>query len=393
MKVLYLDCASGISGDMTVAALLDLGADIAVVMKGLESMKVPGWKATAKKAMKGPLAGTAFRVEVDESASGGDRSLSQIEALISGSDIPEGAKNLALSAFQKLAEAEATIHGTTLDQVHFHEVGAADSIVDIVGAAIAVNLLAPDRIVISPIAMSRGHVRCRHGLIPLPAPAALELAKGIPIRRPPVPITRELATPTGLALAKAFATEFGEMPEGTISAIGTGLGHAEFPWPNVLRAILLETEEALLSDRVIQLEANLDDMTGEALAFALESALSQGALDAWLVPIHMKKGRPGFIFSVLCEPGDEQKLTALMLRETSTLGVRRRRLERTILARETSTVSTAFGVISCKLARQGGTPKIKPEFEDCHRAARAYGVPLATVTNAALKAALDALQD
>lgn len=391
MKVLYLDCASGISGDMTVAALLDLGADVDVMMKGLESMKVPGWRAAAKKAMKGPLAGTAFRVEVDETASGGDRSLPDIETLINGADISEGAKILALSAFRKLAEAEAAIHGTTIEHVHFHEVGAADSIVDIVGAAIAVDQLAPDRIVVSPIAMSRGHVRCRHGLIPLPAPAALELAKGIPIRRPPMPITRELATPTGLALAKAFASEFGEMPEGTVSAVGTGLGHAEFPWPNVLRAILMETQDAQPTDQVVQLEANLDDMTAEAMAYVLESALSKGALDAWLVPIHMKKGRPGFIFTVLCKPDDEQACTALILRETSTLGVRRRNLERTILEREALTVTTRFGSIRCKIAHYEGDPKIKPEYEDCSHAAREHNVPLSAVTNEALLAAQDML--
>ena len=392
MKILYLDCASGISGDMTVAALLDLGADAAKVLAGLESMNVPGWKAVAKRAMKGPLAGTSFRVEVDESASGGDRSLPQIETLIVGADIREPAKKLALQAFRSLAEAEATIHGTTIEHVHFHEVGAADSIVDIVGAAIAVDLLAPDRIVVSPIPMSRGHVRCRHGLIPLPAPAALELAKGMPVRRPPAPTTRELSTPTGLALAKTFAAEFGELPEGTITDIGYGLGHAEFPWPNVLRAILIETSCSPLRDQVVQLEANLDDMTPEAMAYALERVLAEGALDSWLVPIHMKKGRPGFIFNVLCEPSAGERLSALMLRETTTLGVRRTVLERSILAREALTVSTRFGEIRCKVARlEGMPPKVKPEYEDCRKAAAESGEALAVVTAEALSKALETL--
>jgi len=381
MKTLYLDCASGISGDMTVGALLDLGVDASIVLAGLESMGVSGWHASATKAMKGPLAGTAFRVDVDEAASGGDRSLPDIEVLIHRAAISEGARTLALKAFRLLAQAEATIHGTTIDQVHFHEVGAADSIVDIVGSAIAVELLAPDRIVFSPISMSRGHVRCRHGLIPLPAPAALELAKGLPIRRPPAPTMRELATPTGLALAKAFATDFGEMPEGIITGIGYGLGHTEFPWPNVLRAVLVQEAAPLLSDTVALLEANLDDMTAEAMAHALERLMEAGALDAWLTPIHMKKGRPGFTFSVLCEPQEEQRLAALMLRETTTLGLRRSRSERFILPREVQVVETRFGPIRCKVARVEGAPaRVKPEYEDCRRAAAESGESLLSVT-------------
>jgi pyridinium-3,5-bisthiocarboxylic acid mononucleotide nickel chelatase len=390
MRTLYLDCASGISGDMTLGALLDLGVDPGPVMAGLESMGVTGWHATAKKAMKGPLAGTAFRVEVDEAASGGDRSLPDIEALIQKARISEGARALALRAFRLLAQAEATIHGTTIDQVHFHEVGAADSIVDIVGSAIAMDALAPDRIVFSPISMSRGHVRCRHGLIPLPAPAALELAKGLPIRRPPAPTMREMATPTGLALAKAFATDFGEMPDGVVSAIGYGLGHTEFPWPNVLRAVLVEEASQLLTDVVALLEANLDDMTGEAMAHALERVLEAGALDAWLAPIHMKKGRPGFIFSVLCAPQDEQRLAALILRETTTLGIRRSRSERFILPREVRVVETRFGPIRCKVS-QGVPPRVKPEFEDCRRAAAESGETLLAVTEEIRCKALETL--
>jgi len=393
MKLLYLDCASGISGDMTLGALVDLGASMDAIQAGLASMEVAGWKATARKAMKGPLAGTAFRVEVDESLSGGDRSLPDIEALIHKAKLSERARTLALRAFRMLGEAEAAIHGTTLDQVHFHEVGAADSIVDIVGSAIALDLLGIDEVIVSPIPMSRGHVKCRHGLIPLPAPAALLLARDMPICKPPAPTLRELSTPTGLALAKAFASAFGEMPEGIVRAVGCGLGGHNLPWPNVLRAVLLESTIDVQTDRVMLLEANLDDMTGEALAFAQEQVLEAGALDVWLAPIQMKKGRPGFIFSVLCEPREANRLSGLILRETTTLGVRRRVLERTILSRETITVETRFGSIRCKISRlEDGSVRVKPEFEDCRTIALASGTSLAVVSAESLAMALAQLQ-
>ena len=380
MSVLYLDCCSGISGDMTVGALLDLGADPEALAAGLASLGLPGWQARHGRAMKGVLAGTRFEVDVAET--GPERSLPEILRLIEASAIPTGAKARARKAFELLAEAEGAVHGMPPEQVHFHEVGAADSIVDIVGAALCVELLAPARIVVSPIPMARGFVRCRHGLIPLPAPATLNLAKGIPICKPPAPILRELATPTGLALAKALADGFGELPEGILLRAGVGIGKAEFPWPNVLRALLLD--EAPARDRVRQLEANLDDMTPEALAHALDRLMAEGALDAWLTPVHMKKGRPGFTLGVLCAPSEGDRLAAVMLRETTTLGVRHSDLDRTVLPRELVTVATEYGPIRCKVAQ--GLPKAKPEFEDCRRAAEASGATLAAVTEAALRA-------
>lgn len=388
MKLLYLDCASGISGDMVLGALIDLGADMARIQAELDHLGVPGWKATARKGMKGPLAGTAFRVEVDESLSGGERSLPDIEALILKAALPARAQDLALKAFRMLGEAEAAIHGTTVEHVHFHEVGAADSIVDLVGSAIALDLLGVDRVIVSPIPLSRGHVKCRHGLIPLPAPAALLLARDMPVCKPPAPTLRELSTPTGLALAKAFADEFGDLPEGTVRAVGCGLGGHNLPWPNVLRAVLLDSKaEAMQKDRVVLLEANLDDMNGEALAHAQDRLLEAGALDAWLVPIQMKKGRPGFILSVLSEPNAAEHLSACILRETTTLGVRRRELERRILARETLTVKTVYGTIRCKVSRlEDGAVRVKPEFEDCRAAAIAHHRSLAEVQAEALAA-------
>ena len=388
MKTLYLDCFSGISGDMAVGALLDLGADRARVLAGLEGLGLPGWRASITRTTQGILAGTAFRVVLAPEAAGGERSLRDIEALLGGAELPAGARDLALRAFRLLGEAEARVHGLAVEEVHFHEVGAVDAIVDLVGAALCLEDLAPEAVVVSPLPMARGFVRCRHGLLPLPAPATLELARGVPVCRPPGPTVRELCTPTGLALVRAVATGFGELPAGVVAGLGHGLGTAELPWPNVLRAVLLEAEAGAGPDRVVLLEANLDDMTGEALAYALDRMLAEGALDAWLAPIVMKKGRPGFTLGVLCAPGEEARLEALMLRETRTLGVRRSVLERSVVERREVTVATRAGAIRGKVAfPPGASPRFKPEFEDCRRAAQACGLPLHEVVAQACQAA------
>lgn len=392
MSILYLDCVSGISGDMTVGALLDLGVSPDVLMEGLASLELPGWKASHGRGIKGVLAGTSFSVELDPKAQDAERNLPEIERLIVRSRISERAKERSLKAFHLLAEAEGSVHGLPPEQVHFHEVGAADSIVDLVGAAICVDSLAPAKVVVSPIPMARGYVRCRHGLIPLPAPATLALAKGVPICKPPMPTTRELATPTGLAIARAFADEFAELPEGTVRRLGYGLGRANFPWPNVLRALLLDESETADAKTVRQIEANIDDMSSEGLAHALERLMAGGALDVWLTPIHMKKGRPGFTLSVLCPKSESDRMAQMILCETTTLGVRYSDLQRTILLRDIITVQTPFGPIRCKVARMEGLPpKVKPEYEDCSRAAEDAGRPLWVVTEAALIAALESL--
>ena len=389
MSTLYLDCVSGISGDMTVGALLDLGADPEALRSGLASLALEGWTAETRKGMKGALSGTAFRVRLDPEAGGAERTWPDIRALIEGAAVPERVRRIALAAFRHLAEAEGSVHGIPPEQVHFHEVGAVDSIVDIVGAAICLDQLAPGRVVVSPIPMARGFVRCRHGLIPLPAPATLALAQGMPICRPPQPTTRELATPTGLALAKAAAEDFGDLPVGVVRKTGYGLGQADLPWPNVLRAVLLDEASCVGDpDKVLQLEANLDDMTAEALAHALDRLMAEGALDAWLTPIHMKKGRPGFTLGMLCRPSEGERFAALVLRETTTLGVRYGTLDRRILPREMQTVATKHGVIHCKLARLAdGSVRIKPEFEDCRKAAEAVALPLSAVEEEARLAA------
>ncbi|MBP1626056.1 MAG: hypothetical protein H6Q00_531 [Holophagaceae bacterium] len=385
MKLLYLDCVSGISGDMTVGALLDLGLDTEAFRASLTSMGLEGWDPVWSRARKGVLAGTAYRPTPRPGLVEPERHLAEIEALILAARLPEPVVQKSLAAFRLLAEAEARVHGVPVETIHFHEVGAGDAILDIVGAALAIHLLAPDRVLASPIPMTRGWVRCRHGRIPLPAPATLALAEGVPITRPPQPLMRELATPTGLAIARTMTDGFGELPEATLLRSGYGLGKAELPWPNVLRAILLETPDAG-SDRVALLEANLDDMSPEALAFATEQLLAAGALDVWLTPILMKKGRPAQTLSLLCEPEATERFAMAILRETSSLGVRHRVLDRTVLPRELVPVETRFGTIRCKVARLEGQIRIKPEFEDCRSAALSGGIPLAEVQEAALAA-------
>ncbi|WP_005038194.1 nickel pincer cofactor biosynthesis protein LarC [Holophaga foetida] len=389
MKLLYLDCVSGISGDMTVGALLDLGLDTEAFRAGLASLGLDGWDPAWSKARKGVLAGTAYRPTPRPDLVEPERHLAEIEALILAARLPEPVVQKSLAAFRLLAEAESRVHGVPVETIHFHEVGAGDAILDIVGAALAIHLLAPDRVLASSIPMTRGWVRCRHGRIPLPAPATLALAEGVPITRPPQPVMRELATPTGLAIARTMTDGFGELPEATLLRSGYGLGKAELPWPNVLRAILLETPDAG-SDQVALLETNLDDMTPEALAFATERLLGEGALDVWLTPILMKKGRPGHTLSLLCPSEAMERFAGSILRETSSLGVRHRILERTLLPREQIPVETPYGTVRCKVAHLEGKQRVKPEYEDCRAAALASGASLAHVQEAALAAFLDA---
>ena len=388
MRILYLDCLSGVSGDMVVGALLDLGADPARLREGLKSLGLPGWKVEIRRASKGILAGTVFRVALDPGRGGGERNLQEIESIIAGAGLPARARTLALAAFRALAESEARVHGIPVPDVHFHEVGALDAILDIVGAALCIGELAPDQVLVSPLPMARGFIRCRHGLLPLPAPAALDLALGVPICRPPGPTARELCTPTGLAIVRAVATEFGGIPDGVVSGIGYGLGMADLPWPNVLRALMLERTGPEPAERVVLWEANIDDMTAEGLAHALDRAMAEGALDAWLAPVTMKKGRPGFTFGLMCRPDQAEHLGDLILRETTSLGARRSDLGRRVVPRREAEVQTALGPIRCKVAfPPGSPPRVKPEFEDCRRAALRAGIPLAEVLALALAAA------
>jgi uncharacterized protein (TIGR00299 family) protein len=369
MKICYLDAFSGISGDMTVGALLDAGADSAALVRALESLGT-GAAFRIEKTTRRGIAASKFYVD------GGDskhhRHLKDILELIGKAALTDRAKQNATAVFQRLGEAEAKVHGIALTKVHFHEVGAVDSICDIVGACAAFDLLNVDAIHISPLNVGSGTVNTEHGILPVPAPATAELLAGKPIyaRGPSV----ELTTPTGAAIAVTLAAEFGAMPAMTITGTGYGAGDKDFnEHANVLRVLIGDTSGAAESTTVAVLEANIDDSTPQVLAYAMERLLEAGALDVTLENVLMKKNRPGTLIRVIAKPEDREHLAKVMFAETTTLGLRIYGAERRVKARRFQEVDTPHGKVKIKIADDGS---FSPEYEDCRTLARATGIPL-----------------
>lgn len=395
MRIAYLDCASGISGDMTLGALVDAGADLAQIQAGIDSLGLPSCRLVSSIVKKNGFRGTQIQVEHEPEHK--HRHLHHITAMIEGSTLSTRQKELATRIFRKLAEAEAKVHGSTIEKVHFHEVGAVDSIADIVGAAIGFDLLGIERIVCSPIPTGHGTVQIAHGRCSIPAPATAELLRGIPIAA--LDVEGELTTPTGAAIVAALASEFGPVPSMTIDRIGYGAGQKEFPQANVLRLLVGEAASATVSaepnaanksprtESIILLETNLDNITGEAIGHAVEQLWAAGSLDVALTPIQMKKGRPGVLLSVQSRPADANRLEEIVFRETPTLGVRRTMVSRTVLARKEQTVNTHWGDVKGKVAfLPDGSQRFSPEFESCRELAERNGVPLSAVMDAAVAA-------
>ncbi len=416
MKRLYLDVFSGLSGDMLVGALLDLGVELRVLERELRRLPVSGYHLHAARAKKSDIEGTKFDVHLEGAGCGEDHGHSHphdpghghshehghahehrdhgaIRRLISESSLGDWVKEKSLAVFQRLAVAEGKIHGVPPDRVHFHEVGAVDSIVDIVGACIALDLLGRPRVASGPLVDGTGFVRCAHGRMPLPAPATLAVlgARGVGISQCEEP--HELLTPTGAALLAEFAESFGPM-HGVVGAkVGYGLGTRDNRTrPNVVRALLWEEAEAASehdweTDTVAVLETNIDDLNPEILGHVLEKALRWGALDAFHTPVQMKKQRPGVVLTILCATDDADRFTELLLTETSAFGVRRSLAERRKLRREVVEVSTPFGKVKVKLGHlDGHTVQAAPEFESCRSVAAMAGVPLREVYEAAVAA-------
>jgi hypothetical protein len=373
MKIAYLDAFSGISGDMTVGALIDAGAPADSVMEALLSMNA---RVSVERVKRGGVAASKFRVENETGA--GHRHLPAILDMIAKARIGEKAKRDASAVFTKLGEAEARVHGVAIEKVHFHEVGAMDSIADIVGACVALELLAVDELRCSFVNVGSGTVKTEHGVLPVPAPAAASLLQGVPIysRGPSL----ELTTPTGAAIVATLAAGFGAMPAMRIAAIGYGAGEREFPeHPNVLRVMIGESTRAPQATLVSLIEANVDDVTGEVLGHAIERLMEAGALDASLSPLLMKKGRPGSWLRVIAKPEDQERLAQLILAETSTLGLQIHAAERRVVERSMTTVETEFGTIRMKISENG----FKPEYEDCRAIVARTGTPLPKVIAAA----------
>ncbi len=393
MKIAYFDCFSGVSGDMTLAALLACGADEAAFRDRLAALNVPGYELRVQRITREGITATDVDVKLIETEQGHGRHLSDIAAILDSSPLPPRVRQNALAVFTRLADAEAKIHGTTREQIHFHEVGAVDAIVDIVGSCLLLDMLGVERVVMSSIPCGYGTIQCQHGIMPVPAPATMELLQGFPVHS--VDIKGELVTPTGAALLTTLADpqSAGRMPAMRVLTSGFGAGKKQFKpdMPNLLRVILGETEEAEAGrdktpQTVAVLETNLDDQNPEGFDLLMERAFAAGALDVFFAPIQMKKNRPATLLSVLCPPDKADALAALLFRETGTFGIRAREQRRYTLARSWRTVATEFGDIRLKAgAWQGEEVTVAPEYEDCKRAALAHGIPLRRVYEAALR--------
>lgn len=386
MRCGYFDCFGGVAGDMVLGALIDAGLSLDVLRDVIARLRLPDVALDVARVRRGALAATQVSVQVGPAARRGHRHLPDILDLIAAAELPAAAADRAARVFRRLAEAEARVHGIPVEKVHFHEVGAADAIVDIVGACVGLETLGLERIVCSPLPPGSGSVCCEHGVLPVPAPATLELLRGVPLAT--CDATGEMTTPTGAALMTTLAAEFGPLPPLRVDAVGYGAGTRDTPErPNVLRLLVGEpaADEHAEADSVVVLEANMDDATGQAVAHAVGRLLEAGALDAYSVPITMKKGRPGLLVTVLARPGDVPALEALLFAETTTLGIRRHLCQRHCLAREHVTVTTPFGPVRVKVGRYAGqVARAWPEYEDCAAAARAAGQSLRAVQEAAL---------
>ena len=383
MRTLYFDCFSGAAGDMILGALLDAGASETAVREALDALPLEGFSVEIRNVTRASIRATT----VDVVVSGGQpaRGPREIAALLQAAPLPERVRDRALRVFALLTEAEAKVHGIPPEQVHFHEVGAVDAIVDVVGCAAALESLAPQRVVASPVATGRGWTGSAHGPLPVPAPAVVELLEGVPVEERG---THELVTPTGAALLREAVSEFGPMPPLTIAAAGYGAGTRDAETPNVVRVLVGEAAPGPAETSLLQVEANLDDMSPELLPHVLETLLAAGAADAWVTPVVMKKGRPGFVVSALVVSSDRDRVVDVFLRETTTFGVRLHEVTREVLDRTWTEVDVAGHALRLKIGtRAGEVVTAAPEFEDARRVAKATGMPLKDVYERALRAA------
>jgi uncharacterized protein (TIGR00299 family) protein len=436
LRILYFDCFSGASGDMVLGALIDAGVPVDDVRRALGSLAIGPDTVWTERVSRAGLSATKFCVHGQDaepahahvhhshahahshtpvqahsdqqghahSHQHGDahhhdqghddahphvhRTLAEIGGLIDRSALSAAGKTRAKDLFQRLGRAEADIHGTTLDRVHLHEVGALDSIIDIVGAVYAMESLGVDRVVASPLNVGSGTIRSAHGLYPVPAPATLRLLHGAPVYSGPQ--QAEMVTPTGALLVAGYAAEFGRMPAMTVRAVGYGAGSRDFPdTPNVLRVVIGEADANASSASVVVIEADIDDMNPQIFGVVMDTLLAQGALDVYYTPIQMKKNRPGVLLTVVAPPEARERLTATVFRETTTIGVRYREMARECLDRDEVTVQTPFGGVRVKVARRNGEIlNAAPEFDDCARIARERSIPVKEVQALAIKAFL-----
>lgn len=384
-RILFIDAFSGVSGDMFISGLLDLGVPFDVLRDAVSALSLDGYRLERSTRSRSGITATAFDVIVERDQP--HRHWNDIDAMLASCPLRDAVKSRARAVFRKLAEAEGHIHGIPPEQVHFHEVGAVDAIVDILGAAALLEWLAPSRVVCSPLPMGHGTIVAGHGVLPLPAPATVACLRGVPTYG--VDVEGELVTPTGAAIVSTFADSFVRWPDMVIERDGFGSGTKEWPnRPNLIRMVVgRESDDSnVVSGTLTVLEANVDDMTGELAGHAVSALMAAGALDVWVTPSTTKKGRPGLVLSVLAAPGQESVLQRAVLEQTTSLGVRSydvRRLER---PRKMQSVSTRFGDIPVKVGGGGfGSDQVKPEFDACVRAAEDHGVTVREVVAEVLR--------
>ena len=421
MKTLYIECNMGAAGDMLMAALSELLPDPEAFIARMNALGLPGVRFERQKTEKCGIIGTHIAVTVNgedehshDVAGTGNRygghghshdhgqhhghlhddaeannpqlhehvheheheyhhhhaSLHDICAIIEALDLPEAVKADSKAVYGRIAEAESKVHGRPVDHIHFHEVGTLDAVADVVGVCALMHEIAPEQVLVSPVHVGSGQVRCAHGVLPVPAPATALLLEGVPVYGGA--IRGELCTPTGAALLVHFASDFGDMPAMTLEAVGYGMGTKDFPWANCVRALLGQTREA--PDSAVELRCNLDDMTGEAIGYAAQCLRQAGALDVWTQAIQMKKNRPGTLLCCLCPPEREGEFASLMLKHTTTIGVRCQKLRRYTLTREAVTLDTPYGPVRAKRSHGFGVDRVKPEFDDLAEIAERQGL-------------------
>jgi uncharacterized protein (TIGR00299 family) protein len=386
MKLAYFDCFSGISGDMTLGALVDAGCAVAQLREGLRGLQVPGWELTAEKVWKNGMAATYVNVKTEDQST--HRSLNVILEILQKSQLAPAVRERAAAIFQKLGEAEARVHDVPLEKIHFHEVGAVDAIVDIVGACIGFEVLGIEKFACSALNVGGGTAKMAHGVLPVPAPATANLLQGKPTYSNGV--QKELVTPTGAAIVATLCDAFGPQPAMSVSAIGYGAGTADLEGqPNVLRIMVGEAAEKTVAgfdEEIAVIEANLDDMNPQIYGYFLEKALGAGALDVYTTPVQMKKNRPGTLLTVLCNPQDANALMSLIFAETTTFGARTYRAQRRVLPREWVSVATEYGDVRIKVSRVNGRIlHVAPEYDDCRKLAVEKNVPLQKVIAEAMR--------
>jgi pyridinium-3,5-bisthiocarboxylic acid mononucleotide nickel chelatase len=387
MKLAYFDCFSGISGDMVLGAVVDAGCDLALLRAELQSLQVSGWSISSERVWKNGMSGTFVRVTTEDQTK--HRSLSEILEIFDKSQLTDCVRKNASAIFQKLGEAEASVHDVPLEKIHFHEVGAIDAIVDVVGACISFESFGVQKFACSPLNVGGGTAKMAHGVLPVPAPATAKLLQGKPTYSNGV--QRELVTPTGAAIVATLCDHFGPQPAMNVSAIGYGAGSADLEGqPNVVRIMIGEAAEKVVpgfNEEISVIEANLDDMNPQIYGYFQEKALAAGALDVYTTPVQMKKNRPGTLLTLLCKPQDANALMSLIFAETTTFGARTYTAQRRTLPRESVRVHTQFGDVRIKLSRVNGhIQHVAPEFEDCRKLAVEKNVPLQRVIADALRA-------